>query len=311
MDMSRVIRALLPILTIRKSAITIPIRAVSKDGKVWWSKPYAPAKETGTKSRISVYDARRSSFDLEVDSVRVPRIVYKFDPAFGQDALTTDAGREFFGGLGSLGTIPSGFEGAAHSQSAVSYSAQLAQNFQKGRLCRPRPDWEKQSDGTWALRFAPGKGQFIVFPPSTVPQRTGLTINAEVQFDTLKDQLIFSQCGPGYLAGFQLRLKGGKFVIDYKNRRPHDMKSFYSQTDTHHSKLVPAAGKWNKISLSYNGRLVTLTVNGKSESFAQKGHALGLCVFNFGGTNPNNKKELQCFSGLLRSLEILHLPQVR
>ena len=281
-------------------------RAVSKDGRVWWSKPFAPALPTGRPCRIGVYDPARAAFDLEVDALRVPRIVYKFDPALGPDVLSCDAGREFFGALGALGTIPSGFEGAAHSQNAVSFSAQLAQDLQKDRPSRPRPDWEKLPDGKWALRFAPGRGQFVTFPPTTVPQRAGYSISAEIKFDAPDDQLIFSQCGPGYLAGAQLRLENGKFVIDFKNRRPHDMKSRYSQTDTHKSALSPVPGEWNKVVLSYDGRGFTLAVNGKKEYFPQTGYALWLCVFTFGGTDPRDKKELKCFSGLLRSLEIRH-----
>ena len=281
-------------------------RAVSEDGRVWWSKPFAPAPETGKLCRISVYDPVRAAVDLQVDALRAPRIVYKFDPAAGLDALTCDAGREFYGGLGALGTIPSGFEGAAHSQDAVGFSAQLAQDLQKGRPCRPRPDWEKQSDGRWALRFAPGKGQFIAFPPTVVPQRAGFAIEAEIKPDTLDDQLIFSQCGPRYLAGVQLRLEKGKFVVDFKNRRPHDPQSRYSQTDTHRSALAPLPGEWNRIALSCDGRGFTLAVNGKSEFFPQTGHALWLSAFSFGGTDPSDKKALHCFSGLLRSLEIRH-----
>ena len=284
------------------------LRAVSKDGKVWWSKPFAPVPESGTKSPISVYDPERQAFELEVDSVRVPRIVYKFDPQAGGDALTTDAGREFYGGLGTLATIPSGFEGAAHSQDAVCFSAQLAQNLQKKQPNRPKPEWEKQSDGRWALRFAPGKGQFIVFPPTTVPQKTGFTVKARIKFDSTADQLVFGQCGPRYLTGFQLRVEKGRFVIDYKHRMPHASRGKSALFKTHKSSLVPVSGKWNTVWLSYNGRGFRLSVNGKQEFFSQSGHAQWLSIFAFGGTNPNNKKTLECFSGLLSSLEIIHRP---
>ena len=282
-------------------------RAVSKDGRVWWSKPFVPTPDSGKKCKVSVYEITRKAVDLEVDAVRVPHIVYKFDPAYGLDALTTDAGREFYGGLGSFGTLPSGFEGASHSQNAVSFAAQLAQDLQQ-QPARPRPDWVKCADGRWALSFAPGKGQFVVFPPTTVPQRAGVTINIEINPDSLADQVIFGQCGPKYLAGFQLRLNNGKLVIDYKNRRPHDLKSSYSPLDTHRSSLTLVPGKWNKVTLSYNGRGFTLAVNGRSEFFAQNGHSLWLSVFTLGGTNPNNRKKLESFAGKIRSLEILHKP---
>ena len=77
---------------------------------------------------------------------------------------------------------------------------------------------------------------------------------------------------------------------------------------THKSSLAPIPGKWNTVLLSYNGRVFTLSVNGKQEFFAQTGHAQWLSIFAFGGTDPNNKKKLACFSGLLRSLEIIHSP---
>ena len=148
-----------------------------------------------------------------------------------------------------------------------------------------------------------------MFPPTTIPQRAGFTIQAEIKPDTLKDQAIFAQCGPKYLTGIQLRLQEGKFVIDYKNRRPHENSGPAVLTDTHKTGLAPIPGEWNKIQLSYNGRQLRLSVNGKREVFEQTGHAQWLSGFSFGGTVPGKSPKLQCFSGLLKSLEIFHYPQ--
>ncbi|MBE6371010.1 MAG: LamG domain-containing protein [Lentisphaerae bacterium] len=286
------------------------LRAVSKDGRVWWSKPFLPVKDSGKNCRITVYSPKRGSFPVDVDQIRVPAVDYKFDPAFGQDALITDAGREFYATLGGLTTIAVGFEAASHSQAAASWPANLAMNLKKPS--RPRPDWEKLPEGFWALRFNGKNGQFISIPPTAVPQRTGFTLTMDVKPEDIKrDQLYFSQGGNKYLAGFQLRTQNGRFVIDFKNRRPHDPASRYSMLDIHRSKLSPKERVWNHIELSYDGTGFTLTVNGKSEFFPQTGFSLWLSHCCFGGTDPNQKKKTTFFQGLLRSLKIAHHPPVR
>ena len=120
--------------------------------------------------------------------------------------------------------------------------------------------------------------------------------------------MYFSQGGNKYLSGFQLRTQNGKFVIDFRNRRPHDLASHYSMLDIHRSKLSPEEGVWNHIELSYNEAGFTLAVNGKSDFFPQTGFSLWLAHSCFGGTDPNQKEQTTFFQGLLRSLKIAHHP---
>ena len=123
--------------------------------------------------------------------------------------------------------------------------------------------------------------------------------------DVQKDQLYFAQCGPGYITGFVIRTKNGKFVVDFRHRRPTDPDVGSYAVDINKTDLVPVEGKWNKIKLTYDTTKITLTVNGKSQSFARSGMAQWLTLSTFGGTDPGRNKAL-FFKGLLRKLTITH-----
>ncbi len=97
----------------------------------------------------------------------------------------------------------------------------------------------------------------------------------------------------------------GKFVIDFRNRRPTDPNTGDYQVNTHKTDLAPCEGEWNKITLAYDAEKITLAVNGRSQSFAQTGMAQWLTLSGFGGTDPGKKQPL-FFKGLLRDLTITH-----
>ena len=282
----------------------IMLRAVSKDGRVWWSKPFIPGKKSANTVTAQIYHNKRGSVTTQVDRERIPVIRYKFDPKFGGNVLTTDAGREYYSAIGGLITAPVGFEGASFSSAASPLSARAGMSTRHLNL--PVPEWVKLSDGKWALRFDGKHGKYIIFPPTAMPQRSGFTLEMEVKpEDVQKDQFYFAQCGPGYITGFTLKTRNGKFVIDFRNRRPTDPATGDFQINTHKTNLSPVEGKWNKIKLIYDTKQVTLSVNGKSQSFAQTGMAQWLTLSSFGGTEPRAKQTM-FFKGLLRNLTITH-----
>lgn len=279
------------------------LRAVSRDGRVWWSKPYV-TQSAVSQAKLDLYHENKGPHSVQVSGRTIPVLRYKFDPAAGGNVLSTDAGREFYASLGGLLPFPVGFEGASFSSSGVPLSAKAG--LRSNIANKVTPMWKKLPGGQWGLYFDGRHGRFIAFPPTVVPQRAGFTIDMELQpEEIMRPQLYFAQCGPGYITGIQLRTEKGKFVVDYRNRRPHDHKSSAHQTDSHMSDLAPVQGKWNKIRLSYNGRKITLTVNGKSQSFAQQGISEWLTMSGFGGSTPG-RKGTNFFKGTLKSLVITH-----
>ena len=282
----------------------IMLRAVSRDGRVWWSRPFVPNPSSGKKLTAQIYHNQRGAIRVPVAAGRIPMIRYKFDPKSGGNVLTTDAGREYYSAIGGLIPVPVGFEGASFSSSGAPASARAGMSAKK--LNQTVPEWEKQDDGCWALRFDGRHGKFITFPPTAMPQRSGFTLTMSVKpEDTQKDQYYFGQCGPGYITGFVLRTVNGKFVIDFRNRRPTDPNTGDYQVNTHKTDLAPREGKWNQITLAYDAEKITLTVNGRSQSFVQTGMAQWLTLSGFGGTDPGKKQPL-FFKGRLRDLTITH-----
>ena len=282
----------------------IMLRAVSKDGRVWWSKPFIPQKDTKKKTTAQIYHNSRGSVKTQVEVNRIPVLRYNFDPKAGGNVLTTDAGREFYSAIGGLIPVPVGFEGASFSSSGAPASARFGMSTR--RLNLPVPEWVKLPDGKWALGFDGNHGKYINFPPTAMPQRSGFTIDMEVKPEEVqRDQFYFAQCGPGYITGIKLRTENGKFVVEYRNRRPTKKDAASFITDVHKTNLSPIEGEWNKIRLSYDTKQITLTVNGKSESFAQTGMAQWLTLSTFGGPDPG-KPTTYFFKGLLRGLTITH-----
>ena len=280
------------------------LRAVSRDGRVWWSKPFVPNPSSKKTVAGQVYHNKRGPVKTTIAENRIPVIRYKFDPNAGGNVLTTDAGREFFSAIGGMIPIPVGFEGASFSSSGAPASAKAGMSTRYLNLAVP--EWVKLSDGKWALRFDGKHGKYINFPPTAMPQRSGFTLEIEVKpEDVQKDQLYFAQCGPGYITGFVIRTKNGKFVVDFRHRRPTDPDVGSYAVDINKTDLVPVEGKWNKIKLTYDTTKITLTVNGKSQSFARSGMAQWLTLSTFGGTDPGRNKAL-FFKGLLRKLTITH-----
>ncbi|MBQ9787540.1 MAG: hypothetical protein IJW33_05160 [Lentisphaeria bacterium] len=280
------------------------VRAVSRSGKVWWSKPHilsAPA--SGKKSVISVCrdkDLKVEKFTL--DSAAVPHIAYRFDPEIAGNILTTPAGREFYGNAGGYDTVPTGFEGYHCSVYAIPYSFR---KFRKNNGVNPAvPRYEKLADGSWCLNFS-GKGEFIGFPPSLFPQRTGFTVKMELMpLETDREQVYFVHA-EHEISGFRLRTEDYRLVVDFY-RRQYPGKG-REDREIFKTSLDPVEGKWNKIEFKYDLERIYVTLNGKTESFPCRGLARHTAVGGFGGDGTTSLNgDIQYFKGKLKSFEVIH-----
>lgn len=280
------------------------VRAVSRSGKVWWSKPYILARpESGKKSALALYHDKKGKVSgLSIDSSRVPHIVYRFDPAVTGNILSTAAGREFYGNAGGYDTVPTGYEGYHCSVYAIPYSFR---KFRKNNAVNPAvPQYEKLADGSWCLNFT-GKGEFIGFPPSLFPQRTGFTLKFEIMpLDTDREQVYFVHA-EHEIAGFRMRTEDYRLVVDFYRRQypgkgREDVAVFKTNLD-------PVEGKWNKIEFKYDLEKIYITLNGKTESFPCKGLARHIAVGGFGGDGTKSANgEVHYFKGKLKSFEVIH-----
>ncbi len=286
----------------------LAFRAISRDGRVWWSKPYAVTGDTGKMQEIQAYDRDKGFHTLNVEANRVPRIVYCFDPERSGDTLTTDAGREFYASLGASNTISTGFQGQSHSYGSAPRIINRDMNGD-GRNNTAAPAWEKLSDGKYALRFTGKPNAFLNFPPGTFPHKNGFTAEFDVFPEEVgRDQIYFGMYSGTALTGFRLRTEKGKFAVDFQNRRPHDKTSPLSPLDTRVSKLGPVPGRWNHIRFRYDGRAVYLAIdNGPEDVLPFSGitrYTNGVIFAGDGSKAPDGNPRF--FKGLLCSFSIKH-----
>lgn len=286
----------------------IAFRAISRDGRVWWSRPYAVTVDTGKLQEIQAYDRNKGFHSLKVEANRVPRIVYRFDPEKSGDTLTTDAGREFYASLGANNTISIGFQGQSHSYGSAPRIINRDMNGD-GRNNTAAPAWEKLSDGKYALRFTGKPNAFLNFPPGTFPHKNGFTVEFDVFPEEVdRDQIYFGMNSGTALTGFRLRTEKGKFAVDFQQRRPHDKTSPLSPLDTRVSKLGPKANRWNHIRFRYDGHAVYLAVdNGPEDVLPFSGitrYANGSVFAGDGSKGSGGRPRF--FKGMLRSFSIIH-----
>ncbi|MBO7329672.1 MAG: hypothetical protein J6W00_12980 [Lentisphaeria bacterium] len=280
------------------------VRAVSRSGKVWWSRPYILAAPAGGKnSVVALYNDKNGKVsNFTIDSSRVPHVAYRFDPEITGNILSAAAGREFYGNAGGYDTVPTGYEGYHCSVYAIPYSFR---KFRKNNAVNPAvPQYEKLADGSWCLNFT-GKGEFIGFPPSLFPQRTGFTIKMELMpLDIDREQVYFVHA-EHEIAGFRMRTEDYRLVIDFY-RRQYPGKG-REDVEVFKTNLDPVEGKWNKIEFKYDLNRIYVTLNGKTESFPCKGLARHIAVAGFGGDGTKSANgDIQYFKGKLKSFEVIH-----
>ena len=285
----------------------LAFRAISRDGLVWWSKPYAVTADENKQHEIQVYDREKGFYSINVEPDRILKIVYRFDPEHTGNTLATDAGREFFASAGANNTISTGFQGQSHSAGSVPRI--VLRGMDKNGCSAIAPEWVKLPDGRYALHFNGKPNAFLNFPPGVFPHKNGFTVDFEVLPEEVsRDQIYFGMYGGTALTGFRLRTEQGKFAVDFMNRRPHDEKSSMAQTDTRFSRISPVEGEWNHIRFRYDGKAVYLSLNnGPEEALPFSGitrYTNGAVFAGDGSAGTDGRPRY--FRGLLRSFSIIH-----
>lgn len=283
----------------------LAIRAVSDNGKVYWSKGFpVNNKVSAVEIPIQVYSEDKGAITLKAAENRVPDVKYEFSPRYG-NILSTPAGREFYAHAGGFLSTAIAFTGLINSKHAIPMCYWKYHN--PNGVNKSAPVWEKQTDGKWALRFDGKYGNFLALPNTAIPQRAGFTMTFEVKPEILKpEQILFAQYGV-YLTGFRLSVVDGKFHIEFKRRTPYNKTLPEFSLVKFATKVPLFTGKWQKVIFKYDEDQVTISANGKTESFPCEGIDQWLTISSFGGSGRRGwNGETLYYQGLLRLLEIKH-----
>lgn len=262
------------------------LRAIAHDGRIFRSWPQVLPVDSadGThddKVNVAVHsDQSNERIILEVESFRVPRIEYDFNPQLGGQ-LQSNAGPAFGASLG--GFLP------------ASTGRGLTTNYQRREYLGPTaPEWV-EVDGQSVLYFN-GKSNFLVFPQETLPRRAGFSIEMEVRPEGASDRYsLLKNRSFARAGGFFLYVENGLLHISFVGEN-HSLASVATQ-------LQVPDDQWSTIRLDYDLETVHLSVNNMTETIPCYGPARDYSelLFGDGWRNTNDY-----FHGFLRSLIILH-----
>jgi hypothetical protein len=284
----------------------LALRAVSENGKVFWSKPFAlNSPASGKMIPVQVYSSTaKKGVTIQMPESRVPNIKYDFTPRWG-NILHTSAGRAFYGHAGGSFGTATDFWGLESLEFGTPFDM-YSNNIFKG-ADKPAPTWTQIEDGKWALSFDGERGNFIALPNIAMPLRTGFTVSFEVKPRRVKAEHVLFANEAYSFGTVNLSVKDGKFQLYYTRRTP-DRPELNSWSRQEFKTNIPLhADQWQKVVLTYDESRLTLSANGQTESFPFEGIGLYLQQSVFGGRGDRTPEGvIPFYDGLLRSLEIKH-----
>ena len=157
------------------------MEAVDEDYHVWRSRPFVCGGDTGVKVPFHVYerDADRVS-SVAVDSSRVLKAEYAFEPSRGS-VVACAGGRNLWGILGGCVPLVTGF---GQGESGYGNTAAIGLSKKIGGWEKSSPDYVREPDGEWALRFS--GCSYASLPQQIWPVEAGFAMEMRVNPDDVQ-----------------------------------------------------------------------------------------------------------------------------
>lgn len=259
------------------------LRAVTNDGKIYRSAPVTPRAIPAPTEKLNVFSSYTGEIaTVDVASALIPKLNWKFSPAAG-DMLLNDFDRSFRCDLGGGYT----YQGAYHTKNMVPPG-------------RNNPVFVKENgkdvlhfDGTTYLHFTRE-----TFPRGSFTLR--FTVKPEPDEKTI--QYVLFRHYDRILGSVTLFTRFDRLCFAFGDRA--------LKTNSVSTALTLPPNQWSEVSVSYDFKAVTLSVNGVKKSFPlPKARALYFKPAIFGGHTKNEfglPRNTQMFKGKLSSISIDH-----
>ncbi len=262
------------------------LRAITRSGKIYRSRPLFPDKLTGNKEQLNVFSATQGkAVTVDVPTAEIVNINYAFTPEYG--ALLCDPRQPAFDAA-----LGGGFK----------YLDPMRYGNLPASVKKTSPQWVKHNN-RWNLKFD-GIGNYLVFPIETLPHGS-FTLEFDCKTDSRKNQALFRHNS----------LRGGSlltYIIDGKLQA-----EFVSMGRNYLGKYNKLAvdipfpvNRRVKVKITYDLHNLTFSANGKSKTVPFKLRACKPTAAIFGGFSSVDKdiqgKNLHFFSGELSSFRIRH-----
>ncbi len=268
----------------------LAVRVVSNCGKVWYSTGYTPTPASGKMISVAMNSDRRGTVRFKLPASRVPDFSYDFNMPESGFILSSPAGRDYYAHIGSFVSIATGFEGIIHGYTIPWTYGSWA----------TAPRWITLENGKRALKFDGKTSQALMLPNTFVPQRHSFTVTMDIKPDDVKRyQTLLDGRGPAsYLHGYMVAVKNGRLRIEARHRQPWKR---FNKPDHKFLTSVPLfAGKRQQIVFSFDGKNLSISANGKKQSFELPGITYWLTISAFGGRDDHR------FGGILYGLSTKH-----
>ena len=258
------------------------LRVIMDDGKLFRSKPIQTKSAKGKMVSLPLWsETERKLVKVQVAADRIPDARYIFDPKPVGILRNTRAPR-FDGEIGGGYRYAQPFSG--HKLVVKGAKTAAAQ-------------WRKDETGRDILHFD-GVMSNISFEPEVFP-RGAFTFECEFRPETADDMAIFrhSSSNPGSLGVF---IRGGKLFLNFM--KPSTAFRYLP------TKLAVKTGEWNTLKIVSDIKQLTVTLNGKTQTFDNIGLGGMFRASCFGGPvgNYGTPAGAKMFRGDLRSLRIFH-----
>ncbi len=262
------------------------LRAVTKDGRIFRSRPVFPKPDSGKPEAFNVFSATDGkAVTLQLPSDRFEDVNYIFEPSGGVFLKNTVSPRW-------NATLGGGFR-YLHSMRYVNLPKEVTATA---------PEWVRdEAENRWYLHFN-GAANYLSFPVEAFP--TGpFTLEFECRTASKTNQMLFRH-GTLRQNSLDTYLVDGKLQASFASMG----YNFEGLARDFPVNLDFPLNQWNKVKVSYDLQNIRFEVNGQTRSFPFNLRPAKPTAATFGGEYGRDmntpKYGLRYFDGDLRSLRI-------
>ena len=230
------------------------LEAIDENYKVWRSKPIVFGRRSGKKVAFNVFE--RDKFEVAravADSSRFLAVDYRFDPSRGS-VVACKGGRNLWGILGGNVPLVTGF---GQGESSYGNSAALTISEKVKGWEKAAPEYVKESDGEWALKFS--GATYVSLPQQIWPVQSAFALEMEVSPDETarKQMLVFT--GP---TSSSLYIENGRVHAQFFLRNRFMLHNSGRAATVKIAGPEIAAGRWQTVRLVCDQHTAHIEVDG-------------------------------------------------
>ena len=268
------------------------LETIDEKYRVWRSKPFVLGEASGKRVKFHVFerDSEKVS-EISADASRFLDVRYEFAPSRGS-VIPCPGGRNLWGILGGNVPLVTGF---GQGETGYGNSAVLALNVKTPNWEKSSPDFVKEQDGSWALKFS--GCSYVSLPQQIWPVHAGFELEMEVNPDDVKRKQYLVFTGT---TSASIYVADGRVYAHFFLRNKFMRVSGRAASVTVKGPEI-AAGKWQKVKLVCDQRTAHVEVDGvRGEAMPVSGDLFYPLYTAVGG----GAKGGEFFAGRIRNLKI-------